>query len=58
MKVRINGAIPFRGKPAEGLLMNVRMINAVFEDTNRPDFDPAANARRDPGIRRRYRPDE
>ena len=23
--------------------MNVRMVNAVFEDRNRPDFDPEAN---------------
>ena len=42
-RFRINGAITYRGKPAEGLLMNVRMVNAVFEDTNRPWFDPAAN---------------
>src|SRR5687768_7484440 len=42
-RFRINGAIPYRGKPAEGLLMNVRMVNSVFEDTSRPDFDPAAN---------------
>ncbi|MFM7832930.1 MAG: hypothetical protein ACKPJD_14160, partial [Planctomycetaceae bacterium] len=25
--------------PAAGLLMNVRMVNATFEDTNRPEFD-------------------
>jgi hypothetical protein len=42
-RFRINGAITYPGKPAEGQLMNVRMVHAVFEDTNRPDFDPAAN---------------
>jgi hypothetical protein len=42
-RFRINGAITYRGKPAEGLLMNVRMVHAVFEDTYRTDFDPAAN---------------
>ncbi|HEU5117616.1 MAG TPA: serine hydrolase, partial [Isosphaeraceae bacterium] len=26
----------------EGLLMNVRMVNAVFEDRGRPDLDPGA----------------
>jgi hypothetical protein len=42
-RFRINGAITYRGRPAEGQLMNVRMVHAVFEDTNRPEFDPAAN---------------
>jgi hypothetical protein len=42
-RFRINGAITYRGAPAEGQLMNVRMVHAVFEDTNRPEFDPAAN---------------
>ena len=31
-----------RGTRAEGLLMNVRMVNAVFEDRRKPDLDPAA----------------
>ncbi len=37
------------GSPAEGLLMNVRMVNSVFEDRGptaaklAPDFDPMAN---------------
>ena len=43
----LNGAVTYAGARAEGLLMNVRMINAVFEDENaatRPDgFDPQAN---------------
>ena len=40
---KINGALTYRGKAAEGLLMNVRMVNSVFEDTNRPSFNPSAN---------------
>src|SRR5262245_37569223 len=31
------------GSTAEGLLMNVRMVNATFEDRSKPDFDPEAN---------------
>jgi hypothetical protein len=42
-RFRINGAVTYRGKAAAGLLMNVRMVNAIFEDANRPEFDPAAN---------------
>jgi CubicO group peptidase (beta-lactamase class C family) len=38
----INGELTNRGSHAEGLLMNVRMVNAVFEDRNRPDRDPDA----------------
>jgi len=34
------------GSAAEGLLMNVRMVNAVFEDRNKPDFDPEASSDR------------
>lgn len=39
----INGAVTYRGAPAEGLLINVRMVNATFEDTKRTDFDADAN---------------
>jgi len=39
----LNDAITHRGAKAEGLLMNVWVVNAVFEDANRPDFDPGAN---------------
>ena len=43
----LNGQVSYRGAKAEGLLMNVRMVNAVFEDANnktRPKgFDPDAN---------------
>jgi len=46
-KWRLNGEVTYLGAKAEGLLMNVRMVNAVFEDTNdktRPKgFDPDAN---------------
>lgn len=40
----LNGEITYRGSQAEGLLMNVRMVNAGFEDAQRPGFDPEANA--------------
>ena len=39
----LNDEITYPGAKAEGLLMNVRMVNAVFEDRNRPEFDPDAN---------------
>jgi CubicO group peptidase (beta-lactamase class C family) len=42
----LNGAVTYRGAKAEGLLMNVRMVNAVFEDARRPQFDPEANTER------------
>ena len=40
----VNDEVTYRGAGAEGLLMNVRMVNAVFEDRSRCDFDPEANA--------------
>lgn len=44
---RLNGRPTYPGAPAEGLLLNVRMVNSVFEDTNErtcPEgFDAAAN---------------
>ncbi len=43
---QINGAMTHPGTRAEGLLMNVRMVNATFEDRNRPDFDAEANTYR------------
>src|SRR5262249_16808001 len=42
----LNDAVTYRGAPAEGRLMNVRMVNAVFEDTRKPDFDAEANTDR------------
>ncbi|MBN1506406.1 MAG: DUF1593 domain-containing protein [Sedimentisphaerales bacterium] len=39
----LNEQVTYRGTRAEGLLMNVRMVNSVFEDRGRPDFDPNAN---------------
>lgn len=42
----MNGQVTNPGSPAEGLLMNVRMVNATFEDRNKPDFDPEANTER------------
>jgi len=43
---QINGRPTNPGSAAEGLLMNVRMVNATFEDTSgkHPDFDVEANA--------------
>lgn len=42
----LNGKVTYAGAKAEGLLMNVRMVNAVFEDRKRPAFDPESNADR------------
>lgn len=53
-RFRINGAITYPGQPAEGTLMNVRMVNSVFEDTNRPWFDPSANTDEFVGRMREY----
>ena len=39
----LNQEATYRGTRAEGLLMNTRMVNAVFEDRNRPEFDPDSN---------------
>lgn len=39
----INGSPTHPGSAAEGLLMNVRMVNATFEDLHRPDFNADAN---------------
>src|SRR5262249_12248473 len=38
----INGELTTRGTRAEGLLMTVRMVNAVFEARRKPDLDPDA----------------
>ena len=39
----INNEITHPDTRAEGLLLNVRMVNATFEDRNRPEFDADAN---------------
>lgn len=39
----INGQVTYPGAATEGLLMNVRMVNATFEDRNRSDFNADAN---------------
>lgn len=39
----INGKLTYEGAPAEGLLMNVRMVNATFEDRKKPEFDSTEN---------------
>jgi CubicO group peptidase (beta-lactamase class C family) len=43
---RLNGQPTYAAAEAEGLLLNVRMVNAVFEDANRRAFDPDANTAR------------
>jgi hypothetical protein len=48
----INGRVVHEGSPAEGLLLNVRMVNTVLEDLgphadeHLPGFDPDANTDR------------
>ncbi len=42
----INDRVTYEGTRAEGLLMNVRMVNSVFEDRRRDDFDAQANTDR------------
>jgi hypothetical protein len=42
----LNGAVTYPESRAEGLLMNVRMVNSVFEDRTRPDFNPEASTQR------------
>jgi CubicO group peptidase (beta-lactamase class C family) len=42
----LNGRPTYPAAEAEGLLMNVRMVNAVFEDRKRPDFDAEENTDR------------
>lgn len=46
----LDGLVTYRGQPAEGLLMNVRVVNSVFEDTGPaaadnlpPGYDPEEN---------------
>jgi CubicO group peptidase (beta-lactamase class C family) len=39
----LNDVVTYRGAKAEGLLLNVRMVNAVFEDAKRPEIDAEAN---------------
>jgi len=43
---QINGRITNPGTPAEGLLMNVRMVNSTFEDGKRTDFNSNENTNR------------
>jgi len=39
----LNREVTYRGAKAEGLLLNVRMVNATFEDQRRPEFNAKAN---------------
>lgn len=45
-KWHINGSVTYPGAPAEGLLMNVRMVNSTFEDAKKPEFDAEANTKK------------
>ena len=40
---RLNGTLTYQGQPPEGMLLNVRMVNSVFEDKGRSEFDPESN---------------
>jgi hypothetical protein len=40
---QLNDEITYPGAKAEGLLLNVRMVNATFEDQRRPQFDAEQN---------------
>jgi hypothetical protein len=42
-RFRLNGSLTYPGQPPEGMLLNVRMVNSVFEDDGRPEFDPEGN---------------
>ena len=53
-RFRIDGALTYPRQPAEGMLMNVRMVNSVFEDTKRPRFNPSANTDEFVGRMREY----
>lgn len=39
----LNDSVTYPDTQAEGLLLNVRMVNSTFEDRNQTDFDPDAN---------------
>ncbi len=39
----INGELTYPNTEAEGLLLNVRMVNVTFEDLVNPDFDSKSN---------------
>ena len=43
---QINGKITYSGTAAEGLLMNVRMVNSTFEDRKQTNFDSDENTNR------------
>src|SRR5262249_4451078 len=42
----LNDVVTYPGAQAEGRLMNVRMVNSVFEDAKRPEFNAEANTGR------------
>ena len=42
-RFRLNGGLTYPGQPAQGMLLNVRMVNSVFQDDGKRDFDPEKN---------------
>ena len=42
-RFRLNGNLTYPGQQPEGMLLNVRVVNSVFQDDGRPDFDPESN---------------
>jgi hypothetical protein len=42
----LNEVVTYAGAKAQGRLMNVRTVNAVFEDARRPEFQSEANTER------------
>jgi hypothetical protein len=42
-RFRLNGSLTYPGRTTQGMLLNVRMVNSVFEDDGRPHFDPESN---------------
>lgn len=45
-KWHLNDQVTYPGTRAEGLLMNVRMVNSTFEDLKKPEFDAESNTAR------------
>jgi hypothetical protein len=45
-KWHLNGQPTYQGTAIEGQLLNVRMVNCIFEDETRADFDPNSNTQR------------
>ena len=53
-RFRLNGSLTYAGQPPEGMLLNVRMVNSVFQDDGRPEFDPESNTAEFLGMMQEY----